>query len=263
MTAPMFYLPHGRVHDLDQGDLIEIAGDEGRHAVAVKRLRVGEPVLIGDGQGVVLSCTVDRLVARESFFARVDGTRTVLTATPQIVVVQALIKGDRMERALETMTEAGVDRIEVWPGAHSVVRMRDEQVAKVQVKFDRRVFEASKQARRSWRPTVHLAGTPNPVVRVVQEADLAILLEESATKSLTDVLPSQQFESGRRQQLAHAEIVLIVGPEGGFSAAEREQFHEAGAMSARMGPDVLRASTAATVALGWVMGASGRWSVSD
>jgi len=259
----MFYLPHSQVGGADQGDLVEVAGDEGRHAVAVKRLRVGEPVLLGDGRGVVLWCTVERLVGKAGFFAHVDKATRVAGATPQITVVQALIKGDRMERALETLTEAGVDRIDVWPATHSVVRIRTEQIAKVQAKCDRRVFEASKQARRSWRPTIHLTGTQSQVIRVVQESSLAILLEESATQSLTDILPAQQVPVEPEGQSELPEIVLIVGPEGGFSEAEQAQFHEVGAISARMGPEVFRASTAATVALGWVMGASGRWSMSD
>lgn len=262
MTAPMFYLPPDQVRGVEQGGLVGLDGDEGRHAVVVKRLRVGEAVLIGDGQGTVLVCTVERLGGKESFFARVDRATQMSAATPQITVMQALIKGDRMERALETLTEAGVDRIDVWSAEHSVVRMRTEQVAKVQTKFDRRVFEASKQARRSWRPTVHLAGEQTQMMRVVQEVSLAILLEESATQSLTAVLPPHEFQ-GEQQQSVHRDIVLIVGPEGGFSDREREQFHEVGAVSARMGPEVLRASTAATVALGWVMGASGRWGMSD
>jgi len=263
MTAPLFYLPREEVSGVHRGDLIRVDGDEGRHAVVVKRLRTGESVLIGDGHGIILACTVERLVAKESLFARVDATTQVPAARPQITVVQALIKGERMERAIETLTEAGVDRIEVWPSTHSVVRIRDDQVDKIQVKLDRRVFEASKQARRSWRPTVHVTTRHEQVMGVAREAGLAILLEESATRSLADVVLPNEGRGQQQAQSGLGGILLIVGPEGGFSDAEREQFHDVGAVSARMGPDVLRASTAATVALGWVMGASGRWSMSD
>ncbi|NQU38119.1 MAG: 16S rRNA (uracil(1498)-N(3))-methyltransferase, partial [Actinobacteria bacterium] len=107
MTAPMFYLPPDQVAGREVGKLLEVDGDEGRHAVAVKRLRVGERVLIGDGNGTVLHCAVERLVAKDSLFARVDRVQFVPVPTPHVTVVQALIKGDRMERALETLTEAG------------------------------------------------------------------------------------------------------------------------------------------------------------
>ncbi|NQU36693.1 MAG: RNA methyltransferase, partial [Actinobacteria bacterium] len=161
---------------------------------------------------------------------------------------------------------AGADRIAVWPASRSIVRMTDDQVLKTHAKFDRRVFEASKQARRSRRPLVQISGQQEDVIRVVQGASLAILLEESATQNLADVVPATETRTADLPEAAgseNAQLVLIVGPEGGFSDAERTQFREVGAVSARMGPDVLRASTAATVALGWVMGATGRWSMSD
>lgn len=259
----MFYLGHEQLRNASVGHQVVVGGDEGRHAVAVKRLRTGETVSIGDGHGLVLDCTVEHLVAKESFTARVRAVYQIADQMTRIIVIQALIKGERMERALETLTEAGVDQISVWGAEHSIARIRADQTVKTQVKFDRRVFEASKQARRASRPKVTLLADRADVIRAIREADLAILLDELSAAALPEVLPSRRQQSECEDPPVNESILLIAGPEGGFGDAERAQFLEAGAIGARMGGDVLRASTAATVALGWVMGASGRWSVSD
>jgi 16S rRNA (uracil1498-N3)-methyltransferase len=127
MTAPMFYLGHEQLRNASVGHQVVVGGDEGRHAVAVKRLRTGETVSIGDGHGLVLDCTVERLVAKESFTVRVRAVYQIADQMTRIIVIQALIKGERMERALETLTEAGVDQISVWGAEHSIARIRADQ----------------------------------------------------------------------------------------------------------------------------------------
>ncbi len=272
MTASMFYLATDGLQGVGSDDVLVVGGDEGRHGVAVKRLRVGEAVLIGDGQGTVVDAKVGGLNGKESFQARVERVQWIQPPQPHITVVQALIKGDRMDRALETITEAGADELCVWPATNSIARLGPDQLAKSQSRFERKVFETSKQARRAWRPKVRLTISQDQILQTVADADVAVLLEESAQADLVGVVPAQasvfrneqpQPGEAAEQALVPKSIAIIVGPEGGFGHEEREQLLAAGAVSARMGPDVLRASTAATVALGWVMGASRRWAVTD
>jgi 16S rRNA (uracil1498-N3)-methyltransferase len=110
------------------------------------------------------------------------------------------------------------------------------------------VREAAKQARRPWQPVVEEPVTTAVLARRVAAADLAVVLHEAASERLADLsLPPR------------GELLLVVGPEGGVTDAEIDALVTAGARPVRLGPEVLRASTAAAVALGALGVLTGRW----
>ena len=107
------------------GGIVEVTGDEARHAVVVKRTRPGESVLLADGAGRAVR---GRVVAAEKNRLALEVTE--LLASPprahRFVVAQALAKGDRSELAVEIMTELGVDEILAWQASRSIVRWQGE-----------------------------------------------------------------------------------------------------------------------------------------
>jgi len=108
--------------------------------------------------------------------------------------------------------------------------------------------EAAKQSRRSRIPEVTaLAGTPAVTERAGQAALAVVLAPEAGAGIGALPLP------------ADGEIILIVGPEGGLSASEQAAFAAAGAVEVRLGPTVLRSSTAGTAAAAVLLSRSGRW----
>lgn len=227
-----------------------MSGDEGRHAVTVRRIRVGEVVSLSDGLGNIVTGPVASVAGKDSFTVQAADRVAVAPPSPSITVVQALIKGDRMDRAIETLTEAGADRIVPWAAANCVVRWDAKSVESSGGKLRRRALEASKQARRAhFSQVAAMAATP-AVVELIAAADLALLLHESAAASIV---------SAAADAAAATSVVVIVGPEGGLTESELEQLAWAGAVTVRMGPEVMRASTAGTAALGFLMAAAGRW----
>ena len=219
------------------GGIVEVTGDEARHAVVVKRTRPGESVLLADGAGRAVR---GRVVAAEKNRLALEVTE--LLASPprahRFVVAQALAKGDRSELAVEIMTELGVDEILAWQASRSIVRWQGERGAKSLGRWAATAREATKQSRRFRIPEVSAADTSRVVERI-GAAELALVLHESAEKTLSRVnLP----EAG--------EILLIVGPEGGISPDELERFQQAGAVPVRISDGVLRTSTAGAIAIG-------------
>jgi len=243
VTAPVF-LCDGASLDSDR---IELSGPEGRHAATVRRLRPGEQAELTDGAGSVAVCVVASVADGVVTFDVLD-RRTEAFPSPSLTVVQALPKGDRGELAVETMTEAGVDAIVPWAAEHCVVRWRGDKVASGVSRWRSAAREAAKQSRRAWLPAVAgLASTPDVTARIAA-ASLTIVLEAGAAGGLS------------RQPLPSAgEIVLIVGPEGGVSPQERSAFAAAGAVECRLGPTVLRTSTAAVAAAAVVFSRTARW----
>lgn len=241
MTAPVFLCS-----DLD-GERVVLSGSEGRHAATVRRLRVGEQADLTDGAGLVVSGVVSSVADGVVTFS-VLSRRLVPSPSPALTVVQALPKGERGELAVETMTEAGVDTIVPWAAEHCVAVWRGEKASRGVERWRSAAREAAKQSRRAWLPSVTDLASTSSVASLVSSAALAIVLEGSASSALSTVpLPSS------------GEIVLIVGPEGGVSAAEREAFAAAGAVECRLGPTVLRTSTAGVAAAAVISARTARW----
>ncbi|WP_130874215.1 16S rRNA (uracil(1498)-N(3))-methyltransferase [[Pseudopropionibacterium] massiliense] len=234
MSDPLFLARFDRVRI---GGIVEVTGDEARHAVVVKRTTPGEGVLLADGAGRAVR---GRVVAAERNRLAVEVTE-ILESHPRahrFVVAQALAKGDRSELAVETMTELGVDEILAWQASRSIVRWQGERGVKSLGRWTATAREATKQSRRFRIPEVS-AVTTTRVVERIEAAELALVLHESAEKTLSRVkLP----EAG--------EILLIVGPEGGISPEELERFRGAGAVPVRISDGVLRTSTAGAIAIG-------------
>jgi 16S rRNA (uracil1498-N3)-methyltransferase len=239
MTPPQFL-----VAQLPADDVAVLQGAEGRHAARVRRIGVGEAVLISDGRGGVAECVVES-VAGERLTARVRHRRLVPEPDPRVAVVQALPKGDRAELAVELLTELGADEIVPWASARSIVQWTGDRGAKALAKWQRTAAEAAKQSRRARIPVIApLASTADVAARL--EHGRGFVLHEAAGEPLTDAaLP------------LHGEIVLVVGPEGGLSDAELTAFAKARAV--RLGEPVLRTSTAGAAALAALSVRLGRW----
>ena len=107
--------------DAPVGGEIVITGAEAHHAAAVRRVRVGEEVTVGDGRGLWLEAVVTD-VAPKCVVAAVTARTSHPAAAPRLVLVQALAKGDRDELAIQAATELGVDEIVPWQAARSVSR---------------------------------------------------------------------------------------------------------------------------------------------
>jgi 16S rRNA (uracil1498-N3)-methyltransferase len=119
-------------------------------------------------------------------------------------------------------------------------------------------MNAAKQARRAWVPLIELATSTAEVAAAIADAPVRIALHEEADTSLAEELPVRG-DAGASAN----EVALVIGPEGGISLTELEQLSAVQVVPAKMGSPILRSSTAGTVALGWVMGATGSWTVGD
>jgi len=232
---------------VDVGTAVTVEGAEAHHAVAVRRLAVGEPVLLTDGLGVAAECEVVE-TGKQRLVAEVVSIASVPPPSPELVVVQALPKGDRGELAVELLTEIGVARIVPWAAARSVAVWRGERATKSLARWRITAREAAKQARRSWFPEVSELASTADVVSLLGSAQLALVLHEEATSSLAGVsVPTA------------GAVVLVVGPEGGLAPEELTAFGDAGAQAVRLGPEVLRTSTAGVAAVSALLSRTGRW----
>jgi 16S rRNA (uracil1498-N3)-methyltransferase len=233
--------------DAQVGDAVTLMGPEAHHAATVRRVRVEETVTVGDGRGAWLTGVVESVQPKQ-VVVRVTGRRDVRPPAPRILLVQALAKGDRDELAVQAATEIGVDEIVPWQAERSISRWDSAKAAKGRARWETIAREASKQAHRAWLPVVApLASTADLVARARGGATV-LVLEPTADDALSAAeLPRE------------ADVVLVVGPEGGISEAELATLEDAGATLVRLGDTVLRTSTAGPAALAVVSARLGRW----
>ena len=234
------------------GELAVVDGDEGFHASNVRRIRPGEELDLSDGVGAVAHCVVEDAV-KGRLSARVDNLRTVATPTPPVTVVQALPKSDRSELAVELATEAGADEFLAWQSQRCVARWDGaDRIDKGLRRWRAVARSAARQSRRPYIPEVTAVVSTSELVGrvegVVASGGVVLALHESATEPLADLALGQADS-----------LMVIVGPEGGISDDELVDLRAAGALVVRLGPSVLRTSTAAAVALGALGVLTPRW----
>ncbi|HLS31949.1 MAG TPA: 16S rRNA (uracil(1498)-N(3))-methyltransferase [Brevibacterium sp.] len=255
------------------------------HHIRVSRIGAGEEFDLVDGEGrrltVVLAAPAaadadggvqpdgrpsrgrrrSRAEASPPLGVRVVDVSHEPVGAPELVLVQALAKGDRDEQAVESATEIGVDRVVPWAAARSIAawpaHKEDRQTARWQALLE----TATQQSRRARAPRLEPLARGTRVLDRLRDDDLVLVLHEDATDHLADLLAGTAPVAGAAppSATAFARIVLVVGPEGGIAPDELKGFRTAGARSVLLGPTVLRASSAGPAGLALVQVALGRW----
>ncbi len=234
------YFPH--LSTVCSGDLVEVVGDEARHALRVKRLRPGERVELLDGQGGIATGQAEPdagqpSASRASTRRGSDGALRVRVASiariarqrPIVEVWCATPKGSRVEDMIEQLSEIGVS---AWVPMHTERTIVDPRDAKLD-RLRRIAQESGKQSGRAWTLEVRTLSTfdqaiaPPPGSRV---------LLGHWTGRVLDGPPSVPGD---------ALIRLLIGPEGDFSPEELQRADASGVERVRFGPHVMRVATAA------------------
>lgn len=244
MTAPVFLVGSAQLAD----DPITLDGAEARHAVAARRLRAGESVVLTDGAGSAAECEV-MSVGRSTLVAAVRDRRFEPLPAPRLVVVQAIPKGQHADLAVDLLTQVGVDVITPWAAERAVVKWSDARRDKALQRWCSTAVAAAKQSRRLRFPEVTDPLSTEEVAALMRSAATALVLHESGDTPL-----------GAADVPLEGDCVIVVGPEGGMTDAEVAQLAASGGNLVRLGPSVLRSSSAGAAAAAVLLSRTPRWS---
>lgn len=223
-----------------RGGMAELRGDDARHLTRVLRVESGTHFEISDNRSAYLAEVVEAKGERVVF--RVESPLASSTLPARITLCAALFKFDRFEWMVEKATELGVARIlpveatRSEKGLFEASRKRSERWARI-------AREASQQSRRTTMPEVLPAVGFDAALKT--EADARLFLEEETAPPLLKVLKERP-----------SSVALLLGPEGGWTDREREAAGSAGWTAVSLGPQVLRAETAAAAAVALLVGAA-------
>lgn len=231
MSAPWFYLAElpevGRVGALDQR--------EARHAVGARRLKQGEVVCLFDGKGNVARSIIQRISNRE-VIAEVTEVELQSPPKPHVHLAAALPKGDRQAVMLSMATQLSLGAFTPLLCTYGIVkpgggfRERAERVC----------LEACKQCRQSHLPVVHHPASVSQVLDDAVRKGERVILAHPGGVPFREVL---------RELYADDRIVVLIGPEGGFTEEEVEAGQAVRATVVSLGETLLRVETAASAVL--------------
>jgi 16S rRNA (uracil1498-N3)-methyltransferase len=217
-------------------DLIVLHDEEHRYLTRVLRLRVGDTVVLFDGVGLEADAHILRVGPR-ALEVKIEARR------PDVTLIQALTKGDKLDLVVQKATELGVARVLPVTTSRSVPRFGDASAVRALGRRARWQKIAREAARQSGRPEVPdiepITTLATALAAAAKDAFKLMLWEGERQHTLRGVLPAPP----------PARIIVAVGPEGGFAADEVEAARAAGFVSVALGPRVLRSETAALAAL--------------
>jgi 16S rRNA (uracil1498-N3)-methyltransferase len=232
---------------LTPGSVVELAPDTASHVAKVLRARLGDELILFNGDGHEFNGAIDA-VRGSRVSASVGEGRQVDRESPlAITLVQCVPRGDRMDFIVQKATELGVSRIVPVLSQRSVVRLDAGQAESKAIHWRAVAVSACEQCGRNRLPSIDAAqpllnylgnSTPMQGPRLVFAADAA------SSPAHTE------RDSGLNLHIASAEIA--VGPEGGFAADELEAFRVLGFSQVGLGPRILRTETAAIAAVVWL-----------
>ncbi len=228
------------IADEVQGDRAALVGDHAAHLARVLRAEVGQEFDIADGNSVRRGTVTSVSDVRVEFAL---GEKRTVQPAPDVTLALAIFKFDRMEWAIEKCTEIGVTKL-----LPVIAARTDAHLAKAAVKrrdrWERIAVQASEQSRRVTPPEIGVPVKLKELVGTNASPPGIVLSECETSKSLHDALLSRP-----------SELMLAVGPEGGWTGDELEWFRKSGWLSVTLGNTVLRAETAAIVACALAMDA--------
>jgi 16S rRNA (uracil1498-N3)-methyltransferase len=226
--------------ELEPGRSCALPPPQAHHALRVLRLKRGESVILFNGDGVEYLAVVVA-ASRDRFALDVTGRNAMDREAPfAVTLAQALSSGERMDFTIQKAVELGVAAIQPLEAHRSVVRLSADRARKRLAHWQAVVIAACEQCGRNRVPPVlplmqmdeFLAGRTVPL-----DGERRVLLSPRSARGLRDL-----------ERPAGA-VVMLSGPEGGFSPGEERAAEQAGFLPVRLGPRVLRTETAAVAAL--------------
>ena len=220
---------------------IRMTGDLLHHLRDSLRLRPGDSLTLNDGCGTRYRVEVTHVDSQSIDSRIIDQQTEPVRRTSPIVLGQSLIKGDKMDWVIQKATELGIATLVPIHSTHSVIKPNPERLEHQRSRWERIARDAAQQSERWTVPTI--AG-PVALSQICRQYALAplkgILAERSSGPSLATIPLPQDHQHP---------IVLLVGPEGGWTAAEQHLAQQHGFLPLTLGPRILRAETAAIAAL--------------
>ncbi|AWB45420.1 16S rRNA (uracil(1498)-N(3))-methyltransferase [Paenibacillus sp. CAA11] len=228
-------------------DTVTITGDDARHIGKVMRSKPKDQIIVSDGAGKEAVAELVSIEPQEVQAAIVEFL--ALSGEPwlEVTIAQSLPKGDKMETVIQKCTEIGASAFVPFLSARTIVQYDERKEEKRAARWRKIAKEAAEQAHRSKIPVMNSPVNWGRLLATAPNYDLVCLCYEKENgEQLRDVLAPFVAGLDRKQKYR---MMVVVGPEGGFTEEEVREAEAAGARSVGLGRRILRTETAGMAAL--------------
>ncbi len=229
MSLPCFYHPELTEHDTH----VDLSQAESAHALQARRLGVGSAIKLINGAGLIADGKIISAAKRRVSIS-IEAVNTVAKASLSLTLAVAMPKGDKQKQLVDSLTQLGVSRLIPLGSEFSISRLTDKHIEKL----ERVSIEACKQSQNPWRLEITEPQPFTSILDLVNDRRSAFYAEQHGLDGSAII--------GTR--LGSAEVLMFVGPEGGFSSDELMALESVGAHGINLGPYILRTESAAVAA---------------
>jgi len=222
-----------------------ITGSDAKHLNQVLRLKPGEIIELFDGNGYnyharIIDQPSQRISSQRVPLQILDQYRSNTDSPLRLIVAQAILKNRKMDVLVRQLTELGAVQWIPFAAARSVVIPKTKRLENRIQRWKIISKEALKQCKRGMLMDIGPFISFQELLKLTEHCDLSIIFYENSTNSII----SDLFQSKIRPK----HLMIIMGPEGGFTSSEIKQAQDKGVSIATLGPRILRAETAAIAA---------------
>ncbi len=225
MSTPTFYHPELEVNDT----LVKLSKSESSHAIKSRRLKLGKQVNVINGKGLLANGVISEVV-RKQLLVSINSVKQFLIPSKYLTIATAIPKGDRQKTMVDMLVQLGVQQIIPLQCDYSSSVFKQNSLEK----WQRVSIEACKQSQNPWLPKISEALTVSQLIKLYSNDTVAQLV----------------YADGEGDKISEIELlcehlVIMIGPEGGFSENEKDQFYSEKLAPIRLAEAILRSETAA------------------
>jgi 16S rRNA (uracil1498-N3)-methyltransferase len=238
-----YFIPPEQFHE----STVTITGSDAHHIIRVMRSQLGDTVICSNGsnrEALVALSSLEKDAVEADIVEELELKNEALI---EVWIAQSLPKGDKLETVIQKNTEIGAARFIPFVSERTIVQYDEKKAVKLQERWDKIAKEAAEQAHRNRVPEITKPLTWKQTLQLVSKVDLALICYEKESGLQLKLLLRQTFSQD--SSFRSGRVLLLVGPEGGFSEKEINEAVTAGCHSISLGARILRTETAAMVAL--------------
>lgn len=245
--------------ELQKGEFV-ITGDDARHIVKVMRMKPDDKIYVSDGQSKSGIAVISETAADTVQVELVELLERSREPAWSVTIAQSLPKGDKMELIIQKGTEIGACAFTPFQSERMIVQYDARKEAKRLERWGKIAKEAAEQCHRDRIPVIEGVRSWNELLQLIGSFDLALFCYEEEGREHEGLglrAAVQHWLTAGVRQGDKPSILLIAGPEGGFTEREAAEAEQAGAKLVGLGRRILRAETAGIVGLTCLMYESG------
>ena len=219
---------------------LTIVGDDYHHIANVMRMKPGDQIICNHPSGHAYLCLIDQIDDQQVYLSQLEHLNDQVELPIHITLIQGLPKGDKLEWIVQKSTELGVDSIIPFNSARSIVKWDGKKQRKKVERLQKIAKEAAEQSHRTTLPTVELPHSIKQLLTSMENFEHKFIAYEETTRTVS----TKKLQTYFAQIKPGQSVAIAVGPEGGFTEKEMEQFYDANFQPIRLGPRILRTETA-------------------